>query len=245
MIRSLLVATQFLTRLPTPPRIVATEEEIGRAAGMFPLIGAAIGAGGALLFWSLSRFVPPSVCVVFLLVYLAVITGAFHEDGLADSLDGFGGGVTREDKLRIMRDSRIGTFGALGLVLLILAKYNLLVSIEWPALWRSLVIAQTASRWTAIPLCMWLPYAREQGQGGLVARRIGPAQAVTATLTLVLTLLLTTWLQAVMTVAVAAAIVAVTGWYYKRRLNGITGDCLGATNQLVEVAVYLTGVIAG
>lgn len=243
MFRSFLIATQFLTRLPVPRRIIATEENIGRASGMFPLIGAVVGAGGALLYAGLNRFLPPSTCVVFVLVYLAVITGAFHEDGLADSLDGFGGGYTKEDKLRIMRDSRIGTFGALGLILLVLAKYNLMSAMTWPTFWRSLIVAQMASRWTAIPLCLWLPYARERGQGGLVAQRIGRGQATIATLTLVSALVLLPWRHAVIAAAVTVAVVIVTGLYYKRRLNGITGDCLGATNQFAEVAVYFTGVV--
>src|SRR5215468_8099498 len=134
MVRSFLIAIQFLTRLPVSRSIVAGEDEIGRAAAFFPLVGVIVGGGGALLYAALSRFLPVTTSVLSVLIYSALITNGFHEDGLADCFDGFGGGWTKQDALRIMRDSRIGTFGALGLIFLILAKYNLLSLLEWQKL---------------------------------------------------------------------------------------------------------------
>jgi adenosylcobinamide-GDP ribazoletransferase len=241
--RQLLIAVQFLTRLPVPRSLMVSEEDISRAAAFFPAVGVVIGGIGALLYAILRPLVPAQTCVLAVLIYSALITGAFHEDGLADSLDGFGGGWSREEKLSIMRDSRIGTFGALGLIFLVLVKYNLLSLLEWGQIWRWLIFAHTASRWTVLPLCMWLPYAREQGQGGLVARRIGWSAAVIATLTLLAVSLLLPWRVGILALVMTVAVVVASGIYYRLRLSGITGDCLGATNQLTEVALYFVAAV--
>lgn len=243
MIRRLLIAIQFLTRLPMPRSLVASEEEIGQAATFFPLVGIVVGGGGALLYMALSTCLPVTTCVLAVLIYAVVITNGLHEDGLADALDGFGGGWTRAETLTIMRDSRIGTFGALGLIFLVLAKYNLLSVLARPQVWRWLIVAHTASRWTVLPLCLWLPSAREHGQGQLVARRIGWLAMVMATLTLAGVLLLLPWHAALCALIVTVGVVVTSGLYYRARLNGITGDCLGATNQLTEVALYATAIL--
>lgn len=240
--RLFLIATQFLTRWPAPRNLEAGEKELGQAAMFFPLVGALVGASGALLHAALLNFLPPSTCALLALVYFSFITNAFHEDGLADAFDGFGGGWTRERALEIMRDSRIGTFGALALIFLALAKYNFLSSLDPSGVWRWLIVAHTAARWTTLPLCLWLPYARAEGQGKLVAQRLGYGGATVATLALLMALALLNWREAAVACAVAIAAPLVTGWYYRNRIGGITGDCLGATNQLTEVALYLVAV---
>ncbi|MGH9936686.1 MAG: adenosylcobinamide-GDP ribazoletransferase [Blastocatellia bacterium] len=240
--RLFLIAAQFLTRWPMPRNLETNEKELGQAAMFFPLVGALVGASGALLHAALLNFLPPSTCALLTLVYFAFITNAFHEDGLADAFDGFGGGWTRERTLEIMRDSRVGTFGALALIFLVLAKYNFLSSLDPSIVWRWLIVAHTAARWTIMPLCLWLPYARAEGQGKLVARRLGYGGATFATLTLLAALALLNWRAAAVACAVAIAAPLVTGWYYRSRIGGVTGDCLGATNQLTEVAIYLAAV---
>jgi adenosylcobinamide-GDP ribazoletransferase len=242
--RLFLIAAQFLTRCPMPRNLKTDEKELGQAAMFFPLVGALVGASGALLHAALLKFLPTSTCALLTLIYFSFITNAFHEDGLADAFDGFGGGWTRERALEIMRDSRVGTFGALALIFLALAKYDFLSSLAPSSLWRWLIVAHTAARWTAMPLCLWLPYAREQGQGQgkLVARRLSYGGSGIATVTLLATLALLNWREAAVAGAVAIAAPLMTGWYYRRRIGGVTGDCLGATNQLTEVAIYLTAV---
>lgn len=242
--RLFLIAAQFLTRCPMPRNLETDEKELGQAAMFFPLVGALVGASGALLHAALLKFLPTSTCALLTLVYFSFITNAFHEDGLADAFDGFGGGWTRERALEIMRDSRVGTFGALALIFLALAKYDFLSSLAPSSLWRWLIVAHTAARWTAMPLCLWLPYAREQGQGQgkLVARRLSYGGAGIATLTLLATLALLNWRESAVAGAVAIAAPLLTGWYYRHRIGGVTGDCLGATNQLTEVAIYLAAV---
>jgi adenosylcobinamide-GDP ribazoletransferase len=240
--RLFLIALQFLTRLPAPRDLKTSEEELGRAAMFFPLVGMLVGGGGALLHVALLHLLPPPTCVLLVLIYASFITNAFHEDGLADAVDGFGGGWTRERMLEIMRDSRIGTFGALALIFLVLAKYNFLSALEPARIWRWLIVAHTAARWTTLPLCLWLPYARAEGQGKLVARRVGYGGVAVATVTLLAALTLLPGRAAVVAFAVAVAVVIASGWYYRRRLGGITGDCLGATNQVTEVLLYLVAV---
>jgi adenosylcobinamide-GDP ribazoletransferase len=241
MLRSFLIALQFLTRVPVPG-LKTREAEIGPASAFFPLVGALIGVSAALIFRGASRILPHSTSIILILIFMSVITNAFHEDGLADALDGFGGGWSREAVLAIMKDSRLGTFGALGLIFLILAKYNLLSLIDPSHLWRWLVFAPTAGRWSALPLCLGLDYAREEGQAKLVARRIPRLAFVFGTLTLLVSSLVLGFGAAALALSVAVAVVLLTGWYYRHRLGGVTGDCLGATNQLVEVAVYLVAV---
>src|SRR5262245_24122365 len=163
--RLVLIATQFLTRCPMPRNLETDEKELGQAARFFPLVGALVGASGALLHAALSKFLPPSTCELLTMVYLSLITNAFHEDGLADAFDGFGGGWTRERALEIMRDSRVGTFGALALIFLALAKYNFLSSIDPSVVWRWLIVAHTAERWTKLPLLLWLPHGSGEWEG--------------------------------------------------------------------------------
>jgi adenosylcobinamide-GDP ribazoletransferase len=242
--RGLLAAIQFLTRLPVPGFRMASEAEVAASAGFFPAVGLLVGAGGILLYYGLKHFLPPSTCVLLVLVYSAVVTNAMHEDGLADSIDGFGAGWTREQTLKIMRDSRIGTFGTLALVFLVLGKYNLLSALEWPQFWRWFLFANAASRWSMLPLCILLDYAREEGQGKLVARRVSLTAVLIGTLTIAITASLVFPLQTgLAAIAVAGAVSLITGLYYNHRLAGITGDCLGATSEFTELALYLAAVL--
>lgn len=238
-----LLAVQFLTRLPAPRNLATTEAELGQAVGFFPLVGVIVGASAAAVFLLAQRFAPLSVAVFITLVFAAFLTNGFHEDGLADTFDGLGGGWTKDRALEIMRDSRLGTYGSLALIFLVLGKYTFLTTLEPRHIWRWLILAHTASRWTVLPLCLWLPYARAEGQGKLVARQIGPTSFFIGSLTLLLVLLLFPWRIALVALAVVTAVSLCCGLYFNRRLNGITGDCLGATNQLTELALYLTAVL--
>ncbi len=242
-LRLLLIAIQFLTRLPVPGRLQVSEETLSKATRFFPLVGVMVGAGAALTFWLLRHLLPHSAAVLGAVIFTALITNGFHEDGLADTFDGFGGGWTKEQALEIMRDSRLGTYGALALVFLILGKYNFLSSLEPGQVWRWLIVAHTASRWTVLPLCAWLPYARAEGQGKLVAKKIGRPEIITGSMTFFICVLLIPWQAALAALLVTGLATFLSGLYFRARLSGITGDCLGATNQLTEVSLYLTAMI--
>ena len=243
MIRRFLIAVQFLTRLPVPQTINSSETDIGKAAAFFPLVGVIVGGGAALVFATLQRILPLPASVLCAIIFAAFLTNGFHEDGLADSFDGFGGAWTKDRVLEIMRDSRIGTYGTLALIFVSLSKLTFLLSLPPGQLWRWLIVAHTAARWTILPLCAWLPYARVEGQGKLVAKQVGALEVVTATIILLLVLILVSWQGALAALLVTTLVTLLSGLYYRARLQGITGDCLGATNQLTEVALYAASVI--
>ena len=243
MIRRFLVAVQFLTRLPVPRALNSSEADIGKAAAFFPLVGVIVGGGAALGFVALQRILPPPTSVFCAIVFAAFLTNGFHEDGLADSFDGFGGSWTRDRVLEIMRDSRIGTFGALALIFIVVGKVTFLSSLTPGQVWRWLIVAHTASRWTILPLCVWLPYARAEGQGKLVAKQVGVLEIITGTFTLLLVLIILSWQAALAALLVTTLVTLLSGLYFRARLQGITGDCLGAANQLTEVGLYLTALV--
>ena len=243
MIRRFLIAVQFLTRLPVPQTLSSSETDIGKAAACFPLVGVIVGGGAALVFATLQRILPLPASVLCAVIFAVFLTNGFHEDGLADSFDGFGGGWTKDRVLEIMRDSRIGTYGTLALIFVSLSKLTFLLSLPPGQIWRWLIVAHTAARWTILPLCAWLPYARAEGQGKLVAKQVGALEVVTATITLLLVFILVSWEAALVALLVTTLVTLLSGLYFRARLEGVTGDCLGATNQLTEVALYLTAVI--
>src|SRR6266446_10346567 len=244
MIRRFLIAVQFLTRLPVPRVLDNSEVELGKAAAFFPLVGVMTGGGAALVFTLLQRLLPLPASVLCAILFAAFITNGFHEDGLADTFDGLGGGWTKDRVLEIMRDSRIGTYGTLALIFLVLGKLNLLSSLPQGQIWRWMIVGHTAARWTILPLCAWLPYARAEGQGKLVARQVGTLEIVIGTVTtLLVILLLLPWQAALVTFLTTALVTFLSGLYFRARLQGITRDCLGAANQLTEVGLSLTAVI--
>jgi adenosylcobinamide-GDP ribazoletransferase len=242
-VRLFLTAVQFLTRFPVP-RTEFRQDDLAKSAPFFPLIGLLLASGGLLLHFALAGRVSNAVVVVLVVFYLVLITGGLHEDGLADAADGFGGGWDKEQALAIMRDSRIGSYGAIAISLSLLGRFVFLTDLTPEKFAPYFVAGQVLSRWTAVPLSFFLPSARAgTGQGSLVARKISWLSLIAGTLLafgIAAAFLNAKLLWPGLTVLCVAAI---TGLYYQKRLGGITGDCLGATIQLAEIGVYLTGVV--
>jgi adenosylcobinamide-GDP ribazoletransferase len=237
-----LVAAQFLTRFPVP-RVRFDPDSLSRAAKFFPVVGLIIGLGASVLQRIAAPHLSHPLVALLVLTFLVLITSGLHEDGLADTADGFGGGWNREQVLTILRDSRIGSFGALALVLSVLARFLLLSSLPVNRFTAFIVSAHVLCRWTTLPLSYFLPPARESdGQGARIAQKISPASLLIGTLlsfAIVFYFMRTEfWIPAL----VALVITALSGLYYSRRIGGVTGDCFGATNQLAEIAVYFCGV---
>ena len=220
-----------------------SEAELGKASAFFPLVGVIVGGGAALVFALLQLLLPVPAAVLCAIVFAAFITNGFHEDGLADAFDGFGGGWTKDRVLEIMRDSRIGTYGTLALIFLVIGKLTFLSALPQGQIWRWLIVAHIAARWTILPLCAWLPYARAEGQGKLVAKQVGALEITIGTVTLLATFLLIPWRPALAVLVVTSLLTLVSGLYFRARLQGISGDCLGAANQIAEVGLYLTALI--
>ena len=242
--RRFFVALQFLTRFPVPRTQATSQEDLGKAAAFFPLVGVIIGCSAALTFVLLQRALPLSASVLGAIMVASFLTNGLHEDGLADVFDGFGGGWSKERTLEIMRDSRIGVYGMLALIFVILSKLNLLSALSQNQIWRWLIVGHVAARWTSTALGAWLPPARTEGLGKLVAKQPGALEMIIATVTILVTVLLAlSWQSALATLLVTGIVTVLCGLYFRMRLQGITGDCMGAAIQFTEVALYLTAVI--
>jgi adenosylcobinamide-GDP ribazoletransferase len=233
--RAFLVGLQFLTQVPI--RLEApTARNIADSYYFYPFIGFLTGLGAVLLRHIGFAIFPPSFSIVLVLAYLVVISGGLHEDGLADVADAVGG-WTREDRLAIMKDSRIGTFGALALVLTLLAKYAALTSMNPARLDAALLSAQILGRWAFLPMGYVNGYAHEglaaQFMKGLSAKAVVSGTVLASGGAIVLG-----GMRGAVAVTLAIVVATLMSVYFRRRIGGITGDCLGAAFQLVEVATY-------
>ncbi|MGH9354245.1 MAG: adenosylcobinamide-GDP ribazoletransferase [Terriglobia bacterium] len=240
-----LVAVQFLTRVPVLRMRAASPNALAQATIFFPIVGLLIGLGAVGLNLVLLPHVNRKVVVVLILTYLVVVTGGLHEDALADAADGFGGGWNKDQILNIMRDSRIGSFGAVAVTLSLLARFVFLTGLPHETFNGFLVAGQVISRWTALPLGFFLPSARGlEGQGARVAGEISfVSLAVGTAVTLGIVWAALGPVRCFWTSLAPIVVTGATAAYYRSRIGGVTGDCLGATSQITEAAVYLTGVI--
>lgn len=250
--RLLLVAIQFLTRLPVPPFIHYNPQWLHQSSRHFPAVGLLVGLLCAGVFWLGSILFTPLVAAVISTVFGIRLTGAFHEDGLADSCDGLGGGLTRERTLTIMKDSRLGTYGVLGLVSALLLKVTLLASMPLSVAIIALIIGHTASRLLCISLLALLPYGGEieHAKAKPMAQQLTPLQGVLSSGWLILAGVLVTIIfpntmhqiglgQWLLTLLLALIATDYMRRLLRRRLEGYTGDGLGATQQVSEVAIYI------
>lgn len=245
--RLVVLALQFVTRLPLPADAGYTPDRMRRATRYFPLCGALIGALLGLVFAAAAAVFPPAVAAVLTLAAGVRLTGALHEDGLADMADGLGGGLTRERALEIMRDSRIGSYGAVTLMLALVLKLAALAGLGaaaggWAAL-GALVAAHGLSRLASVLVMVRLPYARDEGKAAFAAAgpgRDGMAIAWATGGALMLGLWIGAGLAAALTVlALTVAATLFMARMMMRRLGGHTGDGLGAVQQVAEIAVLL------
>jgi adenosylcobinamide-GDP ribazoletransferase len=240
--KELLVAFQFLTRIPLPSTAFEADS-LSRALKFFPLVGLAVGAGGALLQRLLAHHLGRPLIALVLLVYFVLITGCLHEDGLADTADGFGGGWNKDQILLILRDSRIGSYGAVALILSLLARYLLLASIPVEHFAAYLISAHVLCRWSSLPLSYFLQPARKgDGQGARIAQQISLTSLTAGTLFSVVFVGFALRRAAIFPIVFAVFTVVLSGLFYSKKIGGITGDCFGATNQITEIAVYFCGV---
>ena len=240
MIRGMMAAMALLTRVPMGSESRFSAVELGRSARWFPLVGLGIGCAYAATVTLAGEVFPPILVGLVVVLVEAVLTGALHLDGLADMADGFGGGRTREDVLRIMRDHAVGTYGAVALILLVGLKVTSIAAlVETSAALPYVIVTPAIGRWSAVFMSTLQPYARHS-EG--VSDHVGRTALIIATaVAAVPTLYLLGWHSVPLAVA-AIGITFAMSEYCKRRIGGITGDTIGANTEVVEVVVLLTAV---
>ena len=238
-------AVMFYTRIPVPSWMTHDEEMLNKATIYFPVIGWIVGGISALSLWGFSLLWPWPVAVLLSMVVSVLLTGAFHEDGFADVCDGFGGGWTQLRILEIMKDSRVGVYGAAGLGLMLGLKFLLLQSFGLQQALIALAIAHPTSRFTALTFIYTHEYCREDALSKVkpLAKQLQFSEMLLALVFAAIPLLaLVVWQSNWMYLGVLVPLVLVKlylGHYFQKWIQGYTGDCLGATQQVAEVVVYL------
>lgn len=238
--KGLLLAFGFLTILPIGG---SRQAAMGSSRAYFPLVGLALGGVLAGMDWVMDTAVPPLVVDALLVAALLVFTRAIHTEGFLDACDGLFGGHTREDRLRILRDTHVGAFAVAGGVALLLLKWSLLVSLPLDIRWELLVLFPCLSRLGMLATMAAFPYARSEGIGSAFLEGRGWWQPALG----LATALVAGWLLlgiAGLALAGAAVVVALAlGWWMSRMLGGMTGDTYGAVNELAEVSTLLLGIL--
>lgn len=239
-IRLLLTAVQYFTRLPVPAWIGHGPTQLNQAARYFPAVGLLVGGVSALVLWLAALVAPLPVAVLLSMMVGILLTGGFHEDGLADSCDGFGGGWQREDVLRIMKDSRLGSFGALGLFLVLGLKAALLMALPLAWLPAILIAAHGYSRWLPMLLIWRLDYVRDEdaAKAKPMVQAMTMASLIIGAACGILPALLLLHDLALPGLLLGLPLTVLLGLYCRKRIGGYTGDALGAVQQLTEIAFY-------
>lgn len=221
-----------------PAWVEYTPENLNRASRYFTLVGWCLGGLVATVFFTASYLFSASVSLWLAMGFSLLLTGAFHEDGLADTADGFGGAFAREKKISIMKDSRIGTYGATALVMALLGKYVLLIENTQIAL--SIVIAYALSRAVAASLVFDMRYVADDD--GSKSKPLANNQSKTDLAFLIATCLpiycLLHWQKASFIIAAMVLVRYAAKYYFQKQIGGYTGDCLGAAQQVCELVIY-------
>jgi adenosylcobinamide-GDP ribazoletransferase len=236
---SFLAALQFLTVIHLPRRYEPGPDELSRATGYFPVVGLIIGLLLAGLSWLLDRLLPSAVANVLLITFLAGITGATHLDGLADTCDGLASGKTPEERWQIMKDSRVGTFGVVGIGLLLLVKYVSLNSVPHNLVIMSLILMPVASRWAMAYAIFAYPYAKPSGLGKVFKQGASWLKFVMPTLIALAVASAFFQLVGLAIIFGMWVIVAIIAAIFNRKFSGLTGDNYGAINEMAEAFVLI------
>lgn len=232
--RTFLGAVAFLTILPVRVRPVPP----GRAAIFFPLVGAVLGAGGAAIFIGASRILPSPLAALLTVAFWTAISGVLHEDGLADVADAMRAGRTPERMLAILKDSRVGTYGAVAIVLSILARWQALDHLATPRVWEVLIASQAAPRAAMVALA-WIARPTGTGLGLAFSSTLSTPVAIAAMAQGVAAAFLCGARPGVLILAGGYILIRGAQMYFYRRIGGVNGDCLGAAEQLMEIYILV------
>ena len=241
-----LLALSFFTRIPIHFSTEITPEQLNKASRYFAMVGLLIGFICSLVYLVSIEYLPKSMAVLIAMATSLFITGAFHEDGWADVWDGFGGGWSIKQKLIIMKDSRLGTYGATALVIILLLKFQSLMALSSPVV--ALILASTLSRVVATSLIYNMPYVTLDADSKVKAL----AQELSTNNLIVLLVtgsVVSLWFlplgECILLLLILFIFRALLAHWFNRQLGGYTGDCLGAAQQSSEIIIYLSLLIFG
>jgi len=233
-------AMAFLTIFPVAEKVEIDPPRLARSMGYFPAAGLVLGIGLVVLNWLLDALIPRPVLDCLLILCLILATGALHLDGIADLIDGLAGGKDQKSVLHIMKDSRVGAIGVVGLVMVLLLKYLSLYNVPLEFKASALMIMPTAGRWVQVVLASYSRYIRpEGGTGSAFVEHVGEREMLVATGTLLVAALLLFGLKGVFLVFLIGLVAMALLHYFDKRLGGVTGDVLGAATELLEVLTLL------
>lgn len=235
----LINAIGFLTILPMPVKRKITERDLGRAAAWFPAVGVLIGGLLFLAFRGFSLFLSSFTVNAFVLVFWVLLTRGLHLDGLADTADGIGGGASREEKLAIMKDSRIGAFGVLALISLLLLKFALLGELEVQFYLRALILAPASGRWVMVLAIFSFPSAKKGGMGQRFKNHCRITEIIIASLTVLVCAYFTLGFWGIVLLLATGALAMAAAFVFANSLGGLTGDTYGALCEIGEVVTLL------
>jgi adenosylcobinamide-GDP ribazoletransferase len=243
MLKTVRTAVSFLTRIPLGSVADITAADLARASALFPLVGALIGLAQAGCALALPATTPPALTGILLVAVSAAMSGALHLDGLADTFDALGAPVGRDERLRIMRDPHVGTFGTTALIIVLLIKSSAVAALFERHQLRALVFAASVARFCPSLLTRLFPPARTGGSGKALADGVSTKQVTGAAIAVVLVAVLSgtsrPWVGGIVAVGVAVALGAIA----YRQLGGVTGDIFGASIELAETAVLLASLV--
>jgi len=238
------LALSFFTRLPVPKTMHYSEELLNKSNRYFSLVGIFIGLLLVLTYSMFSLFLSLTIAVLLTMTVSLLLTGAFHEDGLADMADGIGGAFTREKRLSIMKDSRIGTYGAVTLLMALLLKFSLLIELakqDSNHLLFSIVLAASLSRALAGSLISAMPYASDSEESK--SKPLAQAQSSKELITLLVIGVAPLLFYSISVIFYVLLVLITFRWLFKKwlmaKIDGFTGDCLGAAQQISEQLIYI------
>jgi len=236
-----LTAMLFFTRIPCASWFDYSETYLNKSSRYLPLIGIIVGGAGAAIFWLANLIFSDLIAVLLSMISTILITGAFHEDGFADCCDGFGGGWTKEQILSIMKDSRIGTFGAIGIGLMLSLKFLALSEIQQNLLPIAMIAGHSISRFATVTFIYTHVYVRDDGssKSKSLTNQMSLNELLFAGITGIFPLFLMGNLYLLLAVIPVFIVKWLLGRYFVKRIKGYTGDSLGAAQQVTEVVFYL------
>lgn len=234
------LAAAFLTILPVAPADSAEPADIAASFGWFPLVGFVLGVTLCALDWSLAPILHPALRAVIVVAALTAVTGAIHLDGLADTADALGAGRDRTRALEILRDSRIGSFGAIALIFILTLKFVAIATADPADRRRALILAPGLGRWAMVAVSAGMDYLRPGGAGSaLLGQERGGSNPRLATIIGLIGVAVFAVHRSLAAIVAAAALTFAMRVFYRRWLGGITGDLIGAAGEIVETAVMI------